>query len=166
MTLGPLSSVQWRLKYTPTVQRGSGRQQSCPTQVTNRSMAVSLHPPCGARATKSIFGIITPQPPEMWLNIAGGRTAGAGGAACVSAAPSVRSSGDEDECEKLEPSAMRFIPLARSSSFASMIAAPPQSSFTSDESVLLPRGTRFDLILHGDKRSPTWRTKWEEFAPR
>ena len=81
MTLGPLSSVQWRLKYTPTVQRGSGRQQSCPTQITKRSMAVSIHPPCGARATKSIFGIITPQPPEMWLNIAEGRTA------CVSAAP-------------------------------------------------------------------------------
>ena len=68
---------------------------------------------------------------------------------CVRRA-AVRSSGDEDECEKLEPSAMRFIPPARSSSFASMIVAPPQSSFTSDESVLLPRGTRFDLILHGD----------------
>ena len=86
MTLGPLSSVQWRLKHTPTVQRGSGRQQSCPTQITKRSMAMSIRPPCGARATKSIFGIITPQPPEMWLNLAGRRT-GVGGAVCVSAAP-------------------------------------------------------------------------------
>ena len=84
MTLGPLSSVQWRLKHTPTVQRGSGRQQSCPTQITKRSMAMSIHPPCGARATKSIFGIITLQPPEMWLNIAGA------GGMCVRRPPSVR----------------------------------------------------------------------------
>ena len=55
-----------------------------------------------------------------------GRTDGGRGrrGMCVRRA-AVRSSGDEDECEKLEPSAMRFIPPARSSSFAWMIAAPP-----------------------------------------
>ena len=95
----------------------------------------------------------------MWLNIAGGRRGARPGGMCVRR-PSVPASGDEDECEKLEPSAMRFIPLARSLVVIRLddrgrdTASPPQSSFTSDESVLLPRGTRFDLTLHGDKGSP------------